>query len=289
MGLEQTSLAQALILALGGTVPGFGVAYALFYWAIGRKYGSIKGLSSHAKIKYWCGLAATIFFGLGISTVLNELLSAYFNNKEIEIPAIERGIFTAIAPGLVLLVFSVILVKAKRNKITPLQPQNEDKNSKAVNFERGVSSKRGLIAFIAFAALAILIMQFPWLTHTSRRAIGEFSLTDCQCVKGKNCASADIPMYGFKVEPPDVYVFYKVDGKDRILKYPTDDKMKCVIVKDRNFAFDCSRVSSNDPIYSTTTVLFDGKNSYDYEYSMTILHNGESKTVDESKIGCTVK
>lgn len=285
MGLEQTSLAQAMILALGGSVLGFGVAYVLFYWSIGRKYGPIKAFSNHAKIKYWCGLTTTIFFGLGLSTILNEFLSAHFHEKEIAVPAIERGIFTAIAPVLVVVSVAFLLLKTRRDDIQATQLHSESAETAATGVVR--ENKRNLILLAAVATIAVIAAQAAWLTDFTRKT-KDFRLIGCySCDKENTCISSDPLPTGFRVNSPDIYLFFKSDGQSRISKFPVDNEMKCIIVKDRNFAFDCFSSAISGGMLMKLTVVFDGESSFYYDSSTLAAVNGVLLT--RNKVTCVAK
>lgn len=87
----------------------------------------------------------------------------------------------------------------------------------------------------------------------------EFKVSSCLSCSSDGCKNNN-DITGFKVTSNQVLVFARIEGVERIFSYPTSSEMQCVILRERNFSFDC-KVHT---IYQwggsfSSDLVFDGK------------------------------
>lgn len=111
-----------------------------------------------------------------------------------------------------------------------------------------------------------------------------FEVSNCTLCNKDGCRPY-ITFTGFKVQPPQVLIYYVSDGIQRINTYPSDENTQCTILKENNFAFECNTSKRmSELVLMQSTIVFDGKNKYQSVNNTTF----GTETVS-SKTFCEVK
>jgi hypothetical protein len=96
-------------------ISGF-VTWFLFNKTILKWYGEEKSHSRQAKIKYWAGLIAFIYIGMGITEILGELFLSQFLGFKWSTDKVAAGALKIIAVPLLLLIVTMVAVFFTKDK-----------------------------------------------------------------------------------------------------------------------------------------------------------------------------
>lgn len=123
-----------------------------------------------------------------------------------------------------------------------------------------VSSKALFIGFTLALLLVTIFLLVAFKKYNTNEK--EFLFTSCTSCKKDGCKE-DKSSTGFKVTQTNILIFHTSDGMERILTLPYDGDTKCTILKEKNFAFDCSTLSTLESVVHSGSVVFDGKNKFE--------------------------
>lgn len=153
------NMTLALLPVILSYVITIGILYVL-YTKFFIKYMNLKGDGKDKIISYSL-LIGLLTFGLGLTTILNELLFVQFNNSTIQSKNIERGVFTLLFFPLVFWSLGFILQKVFKKK------NEENRNSKSnlvkkfINYYDSFNTLgKVLIMFILFLVLSGISSYF---------------------------------------------------------------------------------------------------------------------------------
>ena len=230
------------------------------------KYMNLKGDGKDKIISYSL-LIGILTFGLGLTTVLNELFFVQFNNSTIQSKNIERGIFTLLFYPLVFWSLGFIL-----HKVFKKQPRD-------VQLSEGTGFKLNTNTYLIGGGVLVLVTLLlvgtnnseitpmnstgSKITSTSSKDLSEKELNVKSCTlcstDDKKCQNVEI-LKKIIVNKNEIIEIY-VDGSMKTWK---SDEHNCSIVVSKNFMFYCN--SFNPLLNTKQTVKFDGEKKYEYEY-----------------------
>jgi hypothetical protein len=238
LDLNLTNVALPAIL---GTVVGFASATYLFKTFIGKKYGTSKAYSKHAKIIYWCGLLAFICIGMGLSTIASELAYSVFNGKEIKGDNLAKGLLQAIAFPIIFFVVAFILNKVINDDASqPQSPQIPKESSiKLTDGESILKNDVTTQTLLKYTVGFVIIASIAFITYTavkgnsSEATYDIFFITDT-----KNCNSPyqNTPTsatFSYKKETDEIFAIYEI---------AVNDEKKHQLIK----LDDCSIINKNN-------------------------------------------
>ena len=260
----------SLSIAVTSAIIAGGFGYLLYLKTVGRWYASTLTKSASKKINHWCGILSLIAITQGITQILNEAIYATISGRNIKIDTISKGVIALlIFPILFALIAYALsfLVKLK-NKILVNEPvvQTSLEKKEHQNFRFNTFSVPKIVIYILIfiAILTPLAFQLPSIQKNNAES-KEFLFTRCTSCSQKGCKDST-NWKGFKVESTRILFFYVYEGMERIRTLPEEVDEKCTILKERNFAFECSKVDSKEVIFSSKTTVFDGKKRYEKSY-----------------------
>lgn len=259
---------NAVLVSGGSLLIGYGLSYFAFKKLVGDTYG--KGKEKYNGIYFWFGFVAMIAFGQGASTVLNEVLFALTNNSSIRGDMIARGIVTLAFFPAVLALIAFVISRLSRKKLVVSSPVTEIKNDTASSSS---SSSNLMVIFLLVVIVGLLAYNFFPSSFLKAANEKNFTLKNCTSCSQGNCKAiaADV-VSGFKVTLNQVFIIIKdKDGQDRISIYPNDAKMKCAILPEKNFAFDCNSIDTESGLFSQTSVAFNGKDKFTFNFKQKLL------------------
>lgn len=266
MNLETSN---ALLVSGSSLLIGYGLSYFAFKKLVGDKYG--KGKERYNGIYYWFGFISMIAFGQGVSTVLNEIFFALTNNTSIRGDTIARGLVTLTFYPAVLALIAFLISKLKRKKSALSALESEIKNP--LSLKTPNSYLNPVVIFLLAVITGLLGYTFWPSTFFGLSNEKTFDLKNCiSCSQGDCKAVAADALNGFKVTNSQVLLFSKdKDAQDRISIYPNDAKMKCAILMERNFAFDCNLIDTDSVLFSQTSIAFNGKDKLTSTFRQKLL------------------
>jgi hypothetical protein len=245
----------AFAVGSSSTIVCYGLAYLIFKKLVGDKYG--KGKEKQSGIYFWCGFIGLVAIGQGLGTVVNEVLFSLLAGVSARKEIVERGIFTLFAFPAIAALSAVFIAKISPGKPKDTPQKLEDEDNKNI-LENSFNSKNIILLFTVIIVIIGYNFIFPSLfKNVTERTV---YLKNCISCIEKKCDAAAGQFTELKVTQNEVYIFLKTaEGQDRIVKYPDDPKMKCSIIPDRNFAFDCSLLETGSGVMSNKTAIFNGK------------------------------
>lgn len=257
---------NAMLVASASSIIGFGFSYYAFKKLISDKYS--KGQEHSNSVYYWCGFLAMIAVGQGLTTVLNEVFFAISNDANIRQEAIVRGIFTALffPVILVFVAFVISIFKKKNIQVDAAESFNES------FIDKSNSSLKSLVFVLLLVISGFVIYNFIPLNFLKSTNEKTFTVKDCiSCQNGK-CEKSIGGLTGFKVTLSQVYAFIKkTDGQERIVVYPYDSNMRCAILPERNFAFDCNSFKNDSGFTTQSSIVFNGSNKFNDSFEQKLL------------------
>ncbi len=125
---------------------------------------------------------------------------------------------------------------------------------------------------VALAGLLTIIGLFIFPVDSAAFKLfgkNEFKLTNCEdCQKGK--CKKDVAWKGFTVLDSTIQIFVtRSDGIDKIISLPQTNDVKCVIAKNKNYAFSCESNTSSEYWSSNFLVSFNGERKFVWENQFT--------------------
>jgi len=263
------NLTNAALPAILGTVVGFVSATYLFNTLIGKKYGTSKAYSKHAKIIYWCGLLAFICIGMGLTTITSELAYSVFNGKETKGDNLAKGLLQATVFPFIFFVAAFILNKIINDEAAIANELENEKvkirtstsNLIATNILTNNESTRFSSAKIAIS-IAITISTVIGLFYAKNYFnIGEITYQVYEVKDISDCKS------GYKDEPTASVKFIVDENKSYVIKKYEKSKFKdiskldnCVIIDKNNWKCggDFYKVGDSNIYMNSSLQMVDG-------------------------------
>lgn len=257
-----------------------GILYVL-YTKFFIKYMNLKGDGKDKIISYSL-LIGILTFGLGLTTVFNELFFVQFNNSTIQSKNIERGIFTLLFYPLVFWSLGFIL-----HKVFKKQPRD-------VQLSEGTGFKLNTNTYLIGGGILGLILVISMMSNndnysttssisSSNKNEKEFKISSClYCNKLTNQCNEGNLIQSFIVSTSKVVLILK---NGSIMDTSNMSDMKCSIIPSKNFMFDCNSMTWNSGIVSGTSYKFDGKSNF---LSETYIDTNKKVTTDGS-VSCKVR
>ena len=236
----------AFAVGSASTIVCYGLAYLIFKKLISDKYG--KGKEKQSGVYFWCGLIGLVAIGQGLGTVVNEVIFSLLAGVSARGAIVERGIFTLFAFPAIAALSAVFITKISPSKPKDTPQKLVDEDNKNI-LENSFNRKN----FILLFAVIIVIVGYNFISPSLFKKATERTvyLKNCISCVGKKCEAAAGQFTELKVTQNEVYTFLKTaEGQERIVKYPDDPKMKCSIIPDRDFAFDCSLSETGNTLIS---------------------------------------
>jgi hypothetical protein len=279
----------AAVPAILGTVLGGGLAYIFFKYSIQEHFGEAKKYSTHAKIKYWCGVLAFIAIAQGFMSIFNELLFVLMNESRVKEDNIFKAIVTIIAFPVIMFIVQFVLSLTFKNSDTSTQvivdstDSNELNNAKTSSAASQSEIRKTILLIGGLIIAAVLVFRIS-PSSFSFAGNGEFTLSECEsCAMG--VCSPITNFTSFKVLDSSVQIYFKdSNGMDKIMSLPRASDEKCVIAKSKNFAFDCN--SSDFSLYTSSSwsAIFNGTDKF--VWSSYLASN--KKVIADNKMICRV-
>jgi hypothetical protein len=259
------SLDLNIPVVIGGAsaLIGYGLAYLLYKKYISNKYG--KGKENANSAYYWCGLIAMIAVGQGLGTLINEGFLFLTSKSSINGDAVARGLVTLIFYPFVLFLVGIFAGKfIIKNPQHSSSVKDENRDSLSTNTNANASSipnQKIIIAILGF--VIVLLVAYNFLPKNILNSNEKtFEMKSCKSCSHGDCKSVE-GFKGFKVTRDQVFLFIKTpDGQDRISIYPNEPKMKCAILPERNFAFDCNSIDTESGLFSQSSLTFNGNDKF---------------------------
>jgi len=238
LDLNLTNVALPAIL---GTVVGFASATYLFKTFIGKKYGTSKAYSKHAKIIYWCGLLAFICIGMGLSTIASELAYSVFNGKVIKGDNLAKGLLQATAFPIIFFIAAFILNKVINDEVSqPKLPQIQKESSiKLTDGESILKNDVTTNTLLKYTVGLVIIAFIAFITYTAVRGNSSEATYDIfENIDKKRCYTS------FEKTPISVSFSYKKETDEifAIYEIAVDDEKKHQLIK----LDDCSIINKNN-------------------------------------------
>lgn len=245
-----------VLVAVVSTLLGYGSSYFAFKKLISDKYG--KGRVHQNGLYYWFGFFSMVSIGQGLTTLVNEVFFASSNGADMRQDVLARGIFIVVFLPAVLAIIALVITKFRK---TGVNQNTEIRPSVAVD-NKSASSSNSLVIVLVLIIAGFIFYNFAPLISSKPSTEKTFTVSNCMtCVMG-DC-NTNAKLTGFKVTLSQVYLFIKnSDGQERIIIYPDDSKMKCAILPERNFAFDCNSSDNTNGIFSQKILMFNGTNKF---------------------------
>jgi hypothetical protein len=247
-----TNIGNAILTAAISVILGGAVSYILYMQTIGKWYSKVKNQSKHAKIKYWCGILSLIAITQGVIMMAGELIFSLTNNSEIKIDNIAKAVIVIVLYPIVFFIIAYIAtLLVKENQITEnLEEKKTITENKNIKW----------IIFLTLVVLGMLGIQVaPYLKANEKEKT--FLVESCISCKDDGCKPT-FDFIKFQVAPPFININYISDGIEKVNIYPESANDNCVIYKDKNFAFSCERLRDSGIAKLESSIIFDGKNTY---------------------------
>ena len=254
-----------ILVAFVSTLLGYGSSYFAFKKLISDKYG--KGRVHQNGLYYWFGFFSMVSIGQGLTTLVNEVFFASLNGADMREVVLTRGIFIVIFLPAVLAFIAFVITKFRTIDVK----QNYEIGANVAIDNKSASSSNSLVIVLVLIIVGFIFYNFAPLIFSKPATEKTFTVSRCMtCVDGQ--CNSNVGFTGFKVTLSQIYVFVKQsNGQERIGIYPDDQKMKCAILPERNFAFDCSFSDNETGIFAQKMVAFNGSNKFSNTFSQKIL------------------
>jgi len=264
-----------VLVACVSTLLGYGSSYFAFKKLISDKYG--KGRVHQNGLYYWFGFFSMVSIGQGLTTLVNEVFSASSNGADMREVVLARGIFIVVFLPAVLAIIAFVITKFRKrdvNQNIEIEPNVavDNKSASTSNIDKSKNSSNVLVIVLLLIVGCFVFFNFVPLQLFKPVNEKSFTVNNClNCVNG-TCENRVGGFTGFKVTLNQVFGFYKnSDGQERISIYPNDDKMKCAILPERNFAFDCNLSDVGSGFVTQTIIVFNGSNMINHTISQKLI------------------
>jgi hypothetical protein len=214
------------------------------------------------KIISYSLLIGLLTFGLGLTSVLNELLFVQFNNSTIQSKNIEQGIFTLLFYPLVFWSLGFILHKVFKKQ--PREVHSFDGTGFKLNKNTYLIIS-GVVVLVFILSMSINNLDMTPMSSISSKNNNEKKFTTQSC-EYCNKISGDCEKRNFLnsmiVEKERIFFFWS----DGIVKITNEMDLKCGISVSNNFSFSCTSFKfKNKDSYSKELYTFDEKKKLTYE------------------------
>ena len=254
-----------VLVACVSTLLGYGSSYFAFKKLISDKYS--KGRVHQNGLYYWFGFFSMVSIGQGLTTLVNEIFFASSNGADMRQDVLARGIFIVVFLPAVLAIIAFVITKFRKRDVN----QNFEIGINVAIDDKSASSSNSLIIFLVLIIAGFIFYNFAPLIFSKPATEKSFTFSRCMSCTNGDC-KANARLTGFKVTLNQVYVFVKdADGQERIVLYPDDSKMKCAILPERNFAFDCSFSDGETGILAQRTLVFNGTNKFTNTFTQKLI------------------
>lgn len=275
---------NAFITAALGVGIAAGVSYFFYGQTVGKWYAGNRKNSRHSAIKYWCGVVSSAAIFQGFSTLFVATFNHLLNEGLLNVDTFAKSAVSVIIFPSILFLLAFVTTKFVPEKSSVSGEISSQGDQIAIN---PTTQSKPIHKGVLIGVWGLIALLAAWLFIPSfgiNQSEKTFEISSCnQC--NKDGCRPSISTTGFKVQPPQVHIFYISDGVQRINTYPSDDNTQCTILKERNFAFECNTSKQVGELVSMQgTIIFDGNKTFQHSNNTTF----GTETI-RSKSTCDVK
>lgn len=251
----------AILPAAISAILGFGIAHIV-----------CKRITTNSKLQKFLSYVIFISIGIGLTGIGNEFLVAVFLGGSVKIDKVIMFVFSNIIVIPVLL-YAVIFLSNKfsnRTEFVANEVSTVEANSSINQLKTSLNLNGTSMIFIG-GFVVLIVAFFIFNSGSFNRSDKSFEFKECISCTNDDCRQ-NLNLKGFKVTLNQLFVFLKTkEGQDRIVSYPEDSNMKCAILPDRNFAFDCNSFKNDSGFVTSNVITFDGNEKYVSNFTQKLL------------------